>query len=458
MRTDWKLIRRAATEIDRRFRGSRVRDAGVLNDGRIAIELWSKGEAVLLCFDAFGTPPLVTVEDTSLAIASEPGFVRALGAALRQTCVLDAQSRTGDRLLRLRFGTRSRFGVTDEVLLYFELVPRFGNLLLVKGDVVVAALKEFSLAENGTRAAEVGRRYELPPLVTRDATDGVVDEEASVLEAFTRWRQERLGKSGRSTEARRVQLRRRLDSRERKLRLELDELDAKRARANERETIRAEGEAIFTTLHERHESERAAAKDRAAALFATYKKLGASLPHIEKRRRSLTDTLQAVEELRWEAERTGDSEFEDVERAAELLDRRIPASGLPPRAKRKRAPLEVRTMHGSRILVGRSPSENADLTFHVARPNDLWFHAQAIPGAHVILQRDDRSAPPDEDVQRAASIAALYSKAKASGKVAIDYTERKHVRAQRDAPPGLVWYTNARTLVVEPDERLEEQP
>jgi predicted ribosome quality control (RQC) complex YloA/Tae2 family protein len=112
--------------------------------------------------------------------------------------------------------------------------------------------------------------------------------------------------------------------------------------------------------------------------------------------------------------------------------------------------LEYRTATGSRIVVGRSPVENAELTFRLARPNDLWFHAQKIPGAHVILTRDDRLDAPDEDVQLAASLAALHSRAKASASVAVDYTLRKHVRKQRAAPPGLVWYTQAKTVIVEP--------
>ncbi|MBV8198557.1 MAG: DUF814 domain-containing protein, partial [Candidatus Eremiobacteraeota bacterium] len=118
--------------------------------------------------------------------------------------------------------------------------------------------------------------------------------------------------------------------------------------------------------------------------------------------------------------------------------------------KRRRAVLEFRTSQGSRILVGRSPLENAELTFRVARPEDLWFHARGIPGAHVILSRDDRGAVPDEDVTTAAELAAFHSRAKGSAIVTVDYTQRKHVRKQRAAPPGLVWYTHAQTIAVTP--------
>ncbi|MHB8148408.1 MAG: NFACT family protein, partial [Vulcanimicrobiaceae bacterium] len=154
MITDWVLIRRLAFEIEQQFRGAKVRDVGLLPDKRSAIALWSRGQTHLLCIDIFGSPPILTVEDGELPIAAEPGFIRALGVTLRGTALLRARARKGDRLLRLSFGARSRFGVGDEVELYIELVPRFGNIVLVKGETVVTAAKEFSPSQNGIRAIQ----------------------------------------------------------------------------------------------------------------------------------------------------------------------------------------------------------------------------------------------------------------------------------------------------------------
>jgi predicted ribosome quality control (RQC) complex YloA/Tae2 family protein len=174
------------------------------------------------------------------------------------------------------------------------------------------------------------------------------------------------------------------------------------------------------------------------------------LPHIDLRERGLRSALEAVDTLRWETERTNDEDLAAVESAvAELGPKR--GRPAPTRAPaRKRTLLEFRTQRGSRIVVGRSPTENAELTFRLARPHDLWFHAQRIPGAHVILARDDRGEAPAEDLELAASLAAFHSRGKTSASVPVDYTQRKHVRKQRAAPPGLVWYTNAKTIVVEP--------
>jgi predicted ribosome quality control (RQC) complex YloA/Tae2 family protein len=507
MVTDWVLFRRAAHEIASQLRGAKVRDAGLLPDGRVGLVLRARSGTVLLAIDAFGTPPSIALEDGELGIRPEPGFVRALAAGLRDTTLLDARARRGDRLIRLLFGSRSRFGVGDELELYLELVPRFGNIVLVKGGTVVAAAKEFALAENGTRAVEAGMAYAPPParpgtLVPKVAADAGYSEatflpiaegetamreplyayrdaeklvaahvvalpqfagltpsrETSVLSLLREMRAEREGSGERvRTARRRAAVIKRLDERERRLRAEVASLAEKRRRAGEREALREEGESIYACLHEMAQAGRDEAKDRAGKLFAQYKKLGAALPHIEVRERLAREGLETIDALRWETERAADDMLDDVESAVAQLDPHRKRRAEPARKKKKRAPLEFRTASGSRIVVGRSPAENADVTFTLARPNDLWFHTQGIPGAHVILARDDRAEPPEADIQTAASLAALYSKAKGSAKVAVDYTLRKHVRKQQNAPPGLVWYTHPKTVVVAPaaPDRLE---
>jgi predicted ribosome quality control (RQC) complex YloA/Tae2 family protein len=116
-----------------------------------------------------------------------------------------------------------------------------------------------------------------------------------------------------------------------------------------------------------------------------------------------------------------------------------------------RRPLRLERPSGARIYVGRSPGENVDVTFRIARPDDLWFHARGVPGSHVVLQAAPGAAPADDDLDAAADLAARHSRARAAARVEIDFTERKYVRRQRDAAPGLVWYTNARTRVGVPE-------
>jgi predicted ribosome quality control (RQC) complex YloA/Tae2 family protein len=489
MLTDWVLIHRLAREIELRLGGARLDDAGLLPDGRIALLFRRRGVAALLAIDLFSSPPLVTLEEGELGIVVEPGFVRMLARTLRGMMLVGATSRRNDRLVRLRFAARSRFGVGEEIDLYLELVPRYGNLILVKGGNVIAARKEFPLSENPRRAVLIGQPYALPPLPERPNAlaplpseraeegseplyvyrnggrllqasvaplqgfdDAVLSREDSLLEIFAELRDEQSKRLGNDrTAARRRALIKRLDARERKLHDELAKLSEKRRRAERRDELRERGEQIFATLHTLPGEEHDAAKEQAAAFFAEYKRFGKSIPHFDTRERTVRAGLDAIEMLRWEAERTADEDLSTVEAATAELGptRSMPAPVHAP-AKRKRVRLELRTARGSRIAVGRSPVENVELTFRIARPNDVWFHAQGIPGAHVILARDDRTAAPNEDLELAASLAAYYSRARMATSVAVDYTLRKHVRKQRAAPPGLVWYTHANTIVAQP--------
>jgi len=115
-----------------------------------------------------------------------------------------------------------------------------------------------------------------------------------------------------------------------------------------------------------------------------------------------------------------------------------------------------RTSGGLEVRVGRSARDNDRLTFHASSPEDVWLHAQSVPGSHVILRWSDPSTPPARDLTEAAQIAAVFSRARTSGTVAVDWTRRKYVRKPRGAPPGAVIPQRVRTLFVEPDQEVVE--
>ena len=116
-----------------------------------------------------------------------------------------------------------------------------------------------------------------------------------------------------------------------------------------------------------------------------------------------------------------------------------------------------RSSGGLEIRVGRGAKFNDDLTFHHSRSDDVWLHARHAAGAHVILRWDQDGNPPARDLGEAAILAALYSKARTSGSVPVDWTRRKHVRKPRKAAPGVVRMERVTTLFVEPDPSLEER-
>ncbi len=103
------------------------------------------------------------------------------------------------------------------------------------------------------------------------------------------------------------------------------------------------------------------------------------------------------------------------------------------------------------VLVGRSNFENDEITFQVAKPTDYWFHAQSVPGSHVVLKsRGGSDGPPARVIERTASIAAYFSKAKHSSLVPVIYTQRKYVRKFRGARPGQVTCEREKMVMVAP--------
>ncbi len=246
---------------------------------------------------------------------------------------------------------------------------------------------------------------------------------------------------------------------------EIAGLQATQRRAAEADTLRAAGDAIYAHLteiqagsatFETPDGARVAldplltAKENAADYFRRYKKARSGVPRIAARLRTLHANREYWEQLVWELARSeglGQSERDVL--LAEIAD----AVGIRPKRERKRRPQRherTLTLSGGAIaLVGRSPKENERLTFSVASPEDFWFHARGVPGAHVIVKTGGAELT-TEQIQEAAALAAGHSRAASSASVDVDYTQRKHVRRHSSGRPGLVRYTDFSSVRVRP--------
>lgn len=117
--------------------------------------------------------------------------------------------------------------------------------------------------------------------------------------------------------------------------------------------------------------------------------------------------------------------------------------------KSKPAPHQYSTSDGFRILVGRNNKENDILTFKTASPKDVWFHTKDIPGSHVILFSEGKGLT-ETAIFEAAALAAYHSKGRDSENVPVDYTQVRHVKKPNGAKPGMVIFTDNRTVYVNP--------
>ena len=103
---------------------------------------------------------------------------------------------------------------------------------------------------------------------------------------------------------------------------------------------------------------------------------------------------------------------------------------------------------GLAIYVGRNARANDELTFGVAKSDDLWLHARATPGSHVVVRLEKGADVPPETLRDAATLALLYSDLKKSGKGDIIYTRRKWVKKAKGQAPGAVIVTQEKSLHV----------
>lgn len=293
---------------------------------------------------------------------------------------------------------------------------------------------------------------------------------------------EQISASRAPTETLEKPLRRKLETMLARCDAEIANLRAARERAAQADALRTQGDAIYANLANIEPGSASfvsddgllvpldplrSAKQNAADYFRRYKKARSGLPRIEARLAALAANREQWDHLLWELDRT---RTEPALREA-IVDDVSAAIGAPRRRARGRvkstarkalekkplSPISPREgialSDGAIAYVGRSPNDNERLTFSVARPNDLWFHARGIPGAHVILRTARAGqAPTAAQIERAAALAAGASRAADANKVEVDYTQRKHVR-RRAGRTGLVWYTDFKTVRVAPAKR-----
>lgn len=117
--------------------------------------------------------------------------------------------------------------------------------------------------------------------------------------------------------------------------------------------------------------------------------------------------------------------------------------------KYKPAPHQYTTTDGFTVLVGRNNKENDLLTLRTAAKTDVWLHTKDIPGSHVIVQTGGKEIT-ETALREAAAIAAYHSKGRQSGNVPVDYVKVKYVKKPAGAKPGMVIFTNNKTIWVDP--------
>ncbi len=103
------------------------------------------------------------------------------------------------------------------------------------------------------------------------------------------------------------------------------------------------------------------------------------------------------------------------------------------------------------VLVGATDADNDYLSIKLASPSDWWFHADSVPGSHVILRARSDADPDRDTLRRAAAVAAYHSKARNAGLARVYCTRARHVKKPRGSGTGTVQVGKGRILKVRAD-------
>ena len=187
--------------------------------------------------------------------------------------------------------------------------------------------------------------------------------------------------------------------------------------------------------------EKASLQEVAAESFSRYTKAKRAVEEIGARLLELDRELLAFEEKRVKLDQAIASRNPA---ALAQFDDQKPTAGRPVDGRKKQKASQTLTglrryvsSDGYEVLVGRTARDNDQLTFKVARPNDLWLHAGDYPGSHVIVRNSSRVEIPQKTIIEAAQLAAKFSQASKDSKVAIHYTRRKFITKPKGAG---VWF------------------
>ena len=115
----------------------------------------------------------------------------------------------------------------------------------------------------------------------------------------------------------------------------------------------------------------------------------------------------------------------------------------------KLAPMRFVSTDGYPIYVGRNNRQNEELTFKLARKDDIWCHASKVHGSHVIISCGG-TTPPDNTITQAAQLAAYYAETAGGRNVPVDVTPVKQVKKIPNGKPGMVIYHTYKTVIANP--------
>jgi predicted ribosome quality control (RQC) complex YloA/Tae2 family protein len=475
---DHQTLNALVTELEPLLVGRRFRKLFQLGPESFAIDFGLANEGCLFISVEPALPRIYLIKrrvrDLEKLSIPPTRMAQILRSELLQATLDSMEKDASERILRFRFNVTSDLGEKHQMVLVAQLTGRAANAFLLNSDGVILAE-----ARPGRGVGQsVGETYRPPP---QPQNPGSITEKASILRSRgTQSISEALDDHYRALEierdfanraaAARANLKKKISRQERLI----EKLVADEASHANFEDHKKIGDLLLANVSsakrngnqvklvdyfagegaeiELQIDEKTTLPDEASRRFSLYSRSKRALTEIAKRLELARADLAKL--------KVQESRLEEIVAARDeiaLVDFISPAGmAAAPADKKKRSRVpgarQYLSSDGFEILVGRAARDNDQLTFKVARPNDLWLHAADYPGSHVIVRNATRGEIPHGTIVEAAQLAAYFSQANKDPKVDVHYTQRKFLSKPKGAAPGLVRLSRFKNLTVTPKE------
>ena len=468
---DFDLINNVVAELAELLTGSRVAKIYQPSPEILIFKLWTGRETLRLLVSAEGSKSRIHLtEQTWPNPHIPPRFCQLLRARISRINSIEVVNR--DRIVQLKCA-----GKHGDCLLMIELTGKNSNLALLDTDgLIIDVLKRVAGGEN-RRSLLAGEKYHFPEkkqfsteiqtelreeVEPEDSWNMIVEKHYSrdaVAKHKMDFRQQLLS----TIQRHRKKLQKRIVSIEKELVLQ-ENGDRYRQFGDlllaNLYTIKPNAESIELINYYSQPEERVvilldpllSPQQNAEKYFKKYKKARRGREHGERRRAETQTELAWIEQLEYQLRDAVKNS--DIEEIADELRR----EGLlkeknnlhKKRTLQPSKPHEGLSPSGCKILWGRNNRQNDELSTRIAKSGDLWFHAQNIPGSHVLLQVPAGTKVAEEDILYAAALAAGYSRARNDNKVDVMVADAKFIHKPVGSKAGLVTVLHYKTLLVKP--------
>ncbi len=191
-------------------------------------------------------------------------------------------------------------------------------------------------------------------------------------------------------------------------------------------------------------------QQNAAKFYKDYTRMKNAEKELTRQMTLAREELSYLQSVREELDRAAtEQELEEIRQELQAGGYLKADTGKRKMKQSKLPPMRFESTDGYPIYVGRNNRQNDELTFKLARKDDIWLHASKVHGSHVIISCGG-TTPPDDTVTQAAQLAAYYSESGGGQNIAVDVTAVKQVKKVPSAKPGMVIYHSYRTVIANP--------